>query len=85
MRNSASARRDAGQPRPLRSITLPQDVPPNTVVVEEIDGTWRVVIPVGYPTRTFTSRDAAVAWARQFTRLFLNHWEIVEKPDTGQS
>lgn len=62
-------------------ITLPPDVPPNAIVIERDGGLWRVV-PSRYPTRTFKTREEALAWARAFAATFLSLWRIVEKPDT---
>jgi hypothetical protein len=60
-------------------ITLPWDVPPNTIVIEYFDGRWRVVPHRGL-SRSFETRDEAWAWARQIAAAFPIPWTISEKP-----
>jgi hypothetical protein len=59
-------------------ITMPWDVPPNTIVIEYFDGRWRVVPHRGL-SRSFDTREAAWTWARQLATLFPVPWSITEK------
>lgn len=59
-------------------VTLPWDVPPKTIIVEVVDGRWRVV-PHGQPVRTFATRDAALAYASRVAGRFDPVWRIVER------
>lgn len=74
-----------GQPAPwsatfyLSGMTFPWEVPPDTIVVEYVDGHWRVV-PYTLPVEIFRTREEAIARAVVIANLFLNAWRIVEKP-----
>jgi hypothetical protein len=61
-------------------LTLPWDVPPKTIVVEFVDGRWRVV-PHGRMAVTFATREAALCYAQRIAALFDPVWRIVERPE----
>ena len=63
----------------LAGMTFPWEVPPETVIVEIIDGRWRVV-PYKLPVEMFDTRDEAITRAYQIANLFLNAWRVIEKP-----
>ena len=63
---------------PLLGMTFPWEVPPGTVVVEYVDGLWRVV-PHRLRVEIFTTREEAMAYARTVAHQFLIGWRIVEK------
>jgi hypothetical protein len=65
-------------------ITMPWDVPPNTIVIEYFDGRWRVVPHRGL-SRSFDSRDEAWAWARQIAAGFPVPWTIAERPSSRRT
>jgi hypothetical protein len=68
----------------MDGITLPWDVPPNTIVIEYFDGRWRVVPHRGL-SRSFDTREDAWAWARQIASAFPVPWTISEKPRSRRS
>jgi hypothetical protein len=63
-------------------MTFPWEVPKDTIVVEYIDGHWRVV-PHGRAVEIFRTRDAAIARAWQIVALYLQPWRILEKTPEG--
>ena len=64
-------------------MTFPWDVPPGTVIIEFIDGQWRVV-PHQSLVEIFATREEAIARANEIANRFLNTWRIIEKPPTQQ-
>lgn len=62
----------------LSGMTFPWEVPPETVIVEYIDGLWRVV-PHRLPVEIFHTREEAIACAWRIAQQFLKAWRVVEK------
>ncbi|HYT69023.1 MAG TPA: hypothetical protein VEL51_21550 [Vicinamibacterales bacterium] len=63
----------------LTDMTFPWEVPPETVIVERVDGRWRVV-PHRLRVEIFETREEAMACALAIANRFLMAWRIVERP-----
>ncbi len=63
-------------------MTLPWEVPPDTIVVEQVDGRWHVV-PHRRRVEIFATREEALACARRIAALFMPQWKIVERAAPG--
>jgi hypothetical protein len=63
-------------------MTFPWEVPHDTIVLEYIDGYWRVV-PHGRAVELFRTRQKALVRAHEIAALYMPIWRIVEKSSQG--
>lgn len=64
----------------LADMTFPWEVPAETIIIEHVDGRWRVV-PHRLPVQIFNTREEAFECACRIAHRFLNAWRIVEKSE----
>lgn len=69
---------------PLFCGTFPWEAPEGTVIVEYVDGRWRVVSR-GRPVTTFRRRQDALTHAHKIAALFDPVWKVVEREEPGAS